>query len=362
MKDRSGKMRALGTFRTKQEADAALSHARTDMDRGRRLFHEGETIRFSDYAEHWIKNHPKGLAATTLELYEQLYRTHIEQAFGAYMLAQISSYLVDNWFAELGRSTGPAAQANAYKLLRAVLTTAVKHELIPKSPCRVKNGGAPSLPERPLMSLDDMERLAAAMPDNLRCAVVITFWAHLRKGELLALRRSDVDLERRTLRVERSIVRTKQGPKEKGTKTEVCRTVHLPTQAVGDLRRHLALAPPGLPSAPLFWHESGSELRRHHLDYAWKRARRDLELTEFRFHDLRHAGLTYVAQWGASLRLLQQRAGHKTVAAAMNYQRYAESHDRDLADRMSDSLTAARVVAPGSDHGTSMAHGSESAR
>jgi hypothetical protein len=52
------------------------------------------------------------------------------------------------------------------------------------------------------------------------------------------------------------------------------RTANLPTSAVDALRQHLQTLPPALPSASLFTRPDGSELRAHHVHYAWKVARR----------------------------------------------------------------------------------------
>jgi len=174
------------------------------------------------------------------------------------------------------------------------------------------------------------------MPDDMHTLVILTLWAHLRLGELLALRREDVDLARGTLHIHRQIVRLAAGPVETTTKTQKGRIVYLPTQALDELSRHLAATGPALGSARLFTHRSGRPLARQHVQQAWVTARADVGLPAVHFHDLRHAGLTLVAQHGASLKELMARAGHSTVRAAMIYQHAAEERDAELAARMSD--------------------------
>ena len=61
------------------------------------------------------------------------------------------------------------------------------------------------------------------------------------------------------------------------------------------------------------------------------------------WHDLRHAGATIAAQAGASLRELQARLGHSTVAAAMTYQHASPERDRELAARMATAFESAQV-------------------
>jgi len=87
------------------------------------------------------------------------------------------------------------------------------------------------------------------MPDHLRALVVVTFWAHLRLGEVVALRRGDVDSDAGTLHVQRQEVETDNGPLETPPKAASVRTVSLPAPAIDALAEHLAIAtrasPPG---------------------------------------------------------------------------------------------------------------------
>jgi integrase len=291
-------------------------------------------ITFRVYAEEVLQHRP--LAIRTRELYDDLLRVHVNPYLGGMPVEAITPAEVRRWHHECSQRTGKHALAKAYKLLSMVLGEAVSEGLIATNPCRLKGASAPPSAERPYMSRADMQRLADAMPTNqLRAVVLTTFWAHLRLGELLALRRGDVDLDRGVVRVHRAVTRTKAGPVEKDTKTGTERTVTLPTQAVAVLREHMD-ATRALPTAPLFRHPNGGPLLAHHIGLAWRRARAATGLTHFHFHDLRHAGLTYVAQHGAPLRQIQSRAGHKTVRAAMIYQHIAEDLDVDLARRMSD--------------------------
>jgi integrase len=92
--------------------------------------------------------------------------------------------------------------AKAYRLLRAVLNTAVDHdELIRRNPCRIKGAGDESPDERPVLSIAQVYRLADLMPARLRLLVLVATFASLRYGEVTALRRADVDLDRGTVRI-----------------------------------------------------------------------------------------------------------------------------------------------------------------
>ncbi len=119
------------------------------------------------------------------------------------------------------------------------------------------------------------------------------------------------------------------------------RTVHLPVQAVAELRSGL-LAHPGLPTAPILTTATGECLRAHYVQRAWQGARRTVGLNLVVFHDLRHAVLTLTAQLGTTQAELMRPAAHSSTRAAAIYQHAAKSRDRDLAALMGSSKGASR--------------------
>ncbi|MDP9420788.1 MAG: hypothetical protein M3P53_11705 [Actinomycetota bacterium] len=86
-------------------------------------------------------------------------------------------------------------------MLRAILNTAVDDELIGRNPCRIRGGGAEHADERPMIDADLVIRLGDAIAPPLPALVIVAGFVGLRTGELLALRRCDVDLENRRLTV-----------------------------------------------------------------------------------------------------------------------------------------------------------------
>jgi integrase len=62
----------------------------------------------------------------------------------------------------------------------------------------------------------------------------------------------------------------------------------------------------------------------------------------YRFHDLRHTGLTRIAQEGATLAELMRRGGHSDVTVVLRYQKATMARDIELAARM--SVTAGEEI------------------
>jgi integrase len=93
--------------------------------------------------------------------------------------------------------------AKAYRLLKAIFNTAVDDGLIRRNPCRVKGAGQEKAPERPVLTVPQVYALAAVVDEHYRVLVLLAAFTSLRWGELAALRRSDIDIQARTVRVTR---------------------------------------------------------------------------------------------------------------------------------------------------------------
>jgi integrase len=335
-----GKTRkAPDTFRTKTDADRFLAAVEVDMGRGSWLDPDRSDVQLGDYAKGWIKQRTvrgRPLAARTLDTYQHSLKAWIEPGLGAMPVGRITPAIVRTWHAEVSAQTGPTATRQAYALLRAILSTAVEDGALHRNPCSIRGAGSAVSPERPLLSPEDVDNIAAAMPMHLKALVPVSCWAALRLGEVLALRVGDIDLDKATLRVERQILEVDGvGPVEAEPKVGSVRTVYLPQQAIDALTTHLATRSPALPTARVFVRRDGTDLRAHHVHAAWKTARKNAGYPDAHLHDLRHAGLTLAAQSGATLAEVMRRAGHVSARAAMIYQHAAESRDKELAERLS---------------------------
>ncbi len=328
---------ASDTFATKGDAARWLARTETDVARGQWLDPAAASVTLREYAEGWllqrtVKGRP--LAPRTVQTYRHSLDAHVLLRLGDYKLAGITPALVRTWHAETLARTGPTAARQAYATLRAILNTAVDDDAIHRNPCRITGAGQPSSPERPLLDLETVEALAAAMPTHLQTLCLVTFWAHLRIGEVVALQRRDVDILRGKIRIERQHVELRTGPLETEPKAASRRTVHLPAQALEVLSAHLADRP-GLPTAPVFTRADGSLLRASHVQNAWTTARKRVGVDHAHFHDLRHAGLTLTAQLGATTAEVMRRAGHSSARAANIYQHAAEGRDIAIAKLLS---------------------------
>jgi integrase len=223
--------------------------------------------------------------------------------------------------------------AKSYRLLRAILATAVADGLIQTNPCRVRGAGTERSAERPIVGAELVLKLAEEIGPRFRALVLLAGFGGLRLGELLGLRRRHIDLDAATVTVEEQIVSLEGGQRlVTEPKTDAGRrTVALPQLVVDALSDHLDCRGDQDPDALLFPAEDGTPLPATTLYKHWRRARHRAERDDLHLHDLRHVAGTLAAWTGATERELMARLGHANPAAARRYQHAARDRDRAIA-------------------------------
>jgi hypothetical protein len=167
----------------------------------------GSKVLFAAYADEWINQHPR-LRPRTADVYRSLIRRHLAPTLGQIPLGQLDTATVREWRAGLLEAGVSSTMiAKSYRLLRAILNTAVtEDELIIVNPCRIKGDGEERATERPVLTLDQLYALVDLMPDRWKAFLLLKTFASLRWGEITALTRNDLDLERRTVRIRRQFL------------------------------------------------------------------------------------------------------------------------------------------------------------
>lgn len=207
------------------------------------------------------------------------------------------------------RVKSPATLNRYIAALSAVLTWAIEQRLTPKSwknPCR----GIKRMPEPDgrVRFLDDDERARlftackASQYPRLYALVLMAMLCGARRGELLALRWNDLDLDRGVAQ----LGRTKNGDR---------RTLVLLPNVVAVLRPFAADAG----NRFVF----GSTRTRHQtpadITTAWHAALARAQIKDFRFHDLRHCCASYLAQFGVPINVIADVLGHRKLDMARRY-------------------------------------------
>lgn len=330
------------TFASKTDADVWLTMKEAEIRRGDWIDPDAGAVLVADFGATWIKERP-GLRPKTIRLYDYLLRTHITPHFTAVTIVGVTQARVRRWRKSLLDSgVSEVTTAKAYRLLRAILNTAVDDGLIRSNPCRVKGADKETSPERPVLTVAQVFALADAIGPRYGSLVLLATFASLRWAELAALSPEDIDTEACTVRIVRQIDYLPGGghsfgpPKSRAGR----RVVSFPDLIAPELRQHLD----GLdPSAALAFTSPAGAPLRHSNFYrrAWMPALKSVGLEGVHLHDLRHTGNQFSADAGANIRELMERMGHDSTRAALIYLHSSAERQRAIADQVGRNAKAA---------------------
>lgn len=345
----TGERVSLGTFGSKADAEQALAKAVADQSRGRWVRPDAGGVLLEEYARQWVASrlgrNGAPLRPRVRELYEGQLRLHILPTLGRVPLGRLRPATIRTWYAALvDGGPGASTAAKCYRLLHAILNTAVEDGVLATNPCSIRGAGAEKAAERKLPTLDQVFELADLVKPRYRALVLAAAFSGLRRGELFGLRREHVDVEYGTVTVEAQRQQLANGQHVIGPpKSDAgVRTVALPPEVVAVLEDHLDRFVGPQPSAWVFTGDKGSPLREAVWQQEWAKARAKVGLPDLHFHDLRHVAATLAAETGAGVKEIMYRIGHSSPQAALRYQHATQRRDRSIADGISKLINRDR--------------------
>jgi integrase len=280
----------------------------------------------TEYLEGWINDlrDTQAVRPRTWRRYESIVRVYLEPLLGHLSLANLTADDVTGLFrtAMLRRLTA-TSQHHVHAVLRAALANALRGGVIDRNVAALVK--PPAMIHRDKVILDGAKArrlIGAARGERLGAAVILGVATGMREGEILGLRRRDVLLDRRQLRIERTGNVDYDGRPDLGTpKTEHARrTVELPVAAVDALAEHLATMPGTEPTRLLFPSPTGGILpgpgflRRHFHPILDKAG-----LDPMPFHDLRHSAGTILKEMGVDEVTISRILGHASPAITAKF-------------------------------------------
>ena len=161
-------------------------------------------VAFVDYGERWIAERRLRLGpgrSTPASGGTTSSRSWDTSSSGTSVRRRSGAGAPRSWRTDARRTGRPRRTASC----APILNTAVDDGRIKRNPCRIKGAGEHRTAERPTATVAQVYALAERMPRRFRALVLAAAFTGLRWGELIALRRCDVDTSTRVLHVRRRL-------------------------------------------------------------------------------------------------------------------------------------------------------------
>ena len=343
----NGAARTTTVKGTKTQAKVRLRELMGAVDRGEHV--AGSAVTVGEHVRSRIESWQRAgrIGARTAENYQQLAR-RIERQLGSIRLQRLDTVQIEAWHAELvAEGLGPRTVRALHALLTRALADGVKHRVLVRNVAREQ--GSPLLAPPATVTTphaDAVEVLLVALGEGpWRGPVVVALYTGLRRGEQLALRWSNVDLDGARLRVDEALEETRSGLRVKPPKTAAGRrTISLPAIVVDTLREHrqaqlerrvlLGLGKPP-DDALVFPDDHDGYQSPHGFSMRWARVVAGLGMSEITWHSLRHAHASMLIGAKVSITVVAARLGHADPSVTLKV--YSHLFEKD------DSAAAAAI-------------------
>jgi integrase len=344
---------------TRRDAERERSRLLVEVDEGR--FVASAAMTLDELLDRWLVVKRQSVEASTLKSYEWIARTYIRPALGDRKVGSLRPIDLDMLYGELGgRGLSSRTVRICHTVLRQALEQARRWGFIARSPAVDASPPPQHKVEVTPPTVDEVLRLLDAAYEE-DPAFGTYLWVisatGCRRGEVCALRWTDVDLDGRELRVRRSVVHVDGEVREKDTKTHASRRLALDEPTVALLRQHrrrqrelaLALGVRLPDDAVLFGDLEGRPWRPDVCTNRFGRLRARLGLERVRLHDLRHFVASILIDGGIPISTVSTRLGHSQTSTTLDLYTHAiPATDQRAAEYLGSVLTRRRL--PSADH------------
>jgi len=336
------------------ELEKNVAEFKSMLEKGIIIDDEGLTV--AEWAKRWLEVYKSGKELNTYKMYANAVNNHIVPALGHYKLKDLKQHHVQALINEKDKDGYTKTIVNVKQTLSQMLERAVEDEFIFKNVATRLDMPAIEKPKKRSLTKLEKSYIKSADFDLRSKAFVYTLlYAGLRRGEILALTRKDVDLKKKMIIIDKVVVFdgnisfVKPTPKSDASN----RSVPIPDILLGVLTEYLT----GLKSIYVFSKRTGGIMTQSAFRRLWekiiRRMRKAKEAIETKKnkeakdelytvfadditpHLLRHTYATDLYYAGVDLKAAQYLLGHSSIYVTLEIYTHL--------DRANDQVTADRI-------------------
>jgi integrase len=342
------KQKWISGFATKEEAKSARDKARTEARTG--IFVSPTKITVSEHFEIWWEIKKEKVKVTTAENYRQILDYYILPKFGFDLLKDLSPMRIEKFYIELIQNYSESTVRLVSIVLSQGLDRAVKDHLLALNPARgIDRPKKAKKVITPYTSTELKLLLAKLESHRLFAFFRLISYTGARRGEVLALRWSDIEFNKKTLSISKTRTRLKKALVEQDSTKggEGRRTVQLDSETVRLMKEHKRRQLEERLKAGSLWQETNYIFTREDgvpidpstVYHLFKKTCKELGLRSEPLHVTRHGVATELINKGVSAHLVKEQLGHSDIATTLRaYAHIRPEQKQEVADLFASAI------------------------
>lgn len=282
----------------------------------------------AEWLVRWMESELLGcVKASSYQTYVRIANKHILPALGEMQLDAITPGIIHDFVTALENSAlAYNTIKGVYRLLAAALRSAFEEGLIPKNPCRRIRIQRTEPQEQRVLTRKEQELVKKSISSANDLPTLLSLYTGMRLGEVCALRGSDIDWEKKTITVRRTVQRVAQH--KNGRKTvlmvgtpkslRACRVIPVPDFVLKQLK---TLRKEKADNGYVFGDSAPAEPRT--IQRRFRRFMDKLGIMGVHFHTLRHSFATRLLELGVDVKTVSVLLGHNSAKTTLDH--YAHS-------------------------------------
>jgi integrase len=320
----------------------------------------------AEYLRKWLSDYAKpNVSGKTFERYEGIVEKDLIPGIGSLAIGKLQPLHIQGLYSEQllnGRKRGgglsPQTVLHHHRVLRKALAQAVRWNLIVANPAdRVEPPRVRTEEVQPIDEVAAAWLIEVSQGTRLYLPIILAVFTGMRRGEILALRWQDIELDAGYLQVRRTVEETKTAVTFKEPKSRKGRRmISLTPTVVEALRgqrteqeqRRSFLGAAYLDTDLVCCREDGELWKPAAFDSAYRQLLKRRKLDGPTFHGLRHSHASHLLRSGVDPKVISERLGHSKVAFTLDkYVHLLPGMQEEAARRIEDAMTRAKLkIAP----------------
>ncbi|MBM7571564.1 site-specific integrase [Aquibacillus albus] len=345
-------------FRTKKDAQNEATRILLEVNDG--TFFEESPEQFNVYISRWFNtSYKRSVEESTATSRWYLIDKHLIPAFYHRKLNEISPFEIDSFYADkIDNGYSPAYIRQMHNVLNQSFQQAVKWRLIKNNPVQDTSPPKVRNKEKQVWNVDQVNHFIKVIDNHhTKIPYVLAIYTGMRRGEILGLKWSDVDLDKGKINIKRSLCFiSKKGLTFKEPKTSKSkRQISISKQLIKMLMNHkeyreglqVKFGIAYVDNDMVVSTDDGKPMDPRNLLRQFYLHMEKAKLPKLSFHDLRHTHATILMQIGENPKVVSERLGHSRVGITLDlYSHVSDDLQERAAEKFEETLFKKRNSPP----------------